>query len=56
MFYVLKGPFRRLLYELIGDDAAPAYFAINGASGEITVKRDLGETDTEVFIVRILVA
>lgn len=46
-----QGPFSRLHYELIGDDSAPTYFAVNEENGEITTIRDLGETETEIFIV-----
>lgn len=48
------GPFKQLFYSIIGDDAAPAFFAISSDTGDISVRRDLKETEQEVFSVSLL--
>ena len=49
----LQGPFRDLHFELIGDDSAPTYFRVTEDTGEISVSRDLRETDLEIFNVSV---
>ena len=44
-----QGPFNTLVYEIIGDDDAPSYFKLDSRTGEVTINRDLRETDAEVF-------
>lgn len=49
-----QGPFKRLRYSVIGDDSAPSFFKIDAESGEITINRDLKETDLLTFFVGLL--
>ena len=51
LFFQQGSPFKALRYRIIGDDNAPAFFKIDERSGEITINRDLKETDNEVFYV-----
>ena len=48
-----QNPFNKLFYEIIGDDNAATYFKINSQTGDITVNRDLKQTNTEVFTVSV---
>ena len=46
---MFQGAFSTLVYEAIGDDDATSFFRVESRGGEVTINRDLKETDAEVF-------
>ena len=44
-----QSPYNDVTYELIGDGAAPFYFAIDPTSGLITIQRDISSDTTEDY-------
>lgn len=43
-----QNPFNQLEYSIIGDDAAPTYFAIN-SGGMITLRQSIPSINTDVY-------
>lgn len=44
-------PFNSLVYDIIGDDSAATYFAINSLTGAITLRNTVGtDTATRYFV------
>ena len=45
----LQKDFSTITYEIVGDDTAPMYFAVNPESGQITTKATLENDDVELY-------
>ena len=48
LLFCWQNPFNQLEYSIIGDDAAPTYFAIN-SGGMITLRQSIPSINTDIY-------